>query len=179
MKTCSKCCIEKPRSEFAKRKASLDGLQPSCKACKKSEYANWYASNSDVSKKASVSWATKNHKRVRANTVKWRSENSERVKRNMDAWRKANPEKAKSHRLKNKFSITLEYFNELLEAQNYRCKICNTDVPRGRGNFHIDHDHLTGKVRGLLCNCCNVGLGMFKDDEEILLKAAAYLSKST
>ena len=45
----------------------------------------------------------------------------------------------------------------------------------GGGRFHIDHDHSTGKVRGLLCTACNMGLGLFKDDPEMLLRAIDYL----
>ncbi len=43
---------------------------------------------------------------------------------------------------------------------------------------HIDHDHSTGKVRGLLCSCCNTGIGMFKDNPDVLDRAAFYLVRS-
>lgn len=77
------------------------------------------------------------------------------------------------------YGITLDQFNQIKQEQGNRCKICNTDEPKGRHNcFHVDHCHSTGKVRGLLCNKCNVGLGSFKDDPEILKIAAEYLIKN-
>ena len=66
-------------------------------------------------------------------------------------------------------------------AQNERCAICGTEVfgtRNGRVTYpHVDHDHDTGKVRGLLCHKCNSGLGFFDDCPEIMLEAVAYLTK--
>lgn len=73
------------------------------------------------------------------------------------------------------YGITEEDFQQMLLDQNYKCAICNADSPGGRGNWHVDHCHDTGKVRGLLCHCCNTGLGLFKDNEDLLLKARNYL----
>jgi len=65
----------------------------------------------------------------------------------------------------------------MLEAQNGRCKICGTDAPNGMGTFHVDHCHITSKVRGLLCHKCNVGLGHFNDNISILSAAILYLNE--
>jgi hypothetical protein len=46
-----------------------------------------------------------------------------------------------------------------------------------RHRLHVDHDHVTGKVRGLLCNTCNVALGALQDSEELLIKAAGYIAR--
>jgi hypothetical protein len=65
----------------------------------------------------------------------------------------------------------------MLKEQGGVCKICGTDKPWSRsGKFTIDHDHATGRVRGLLCHNCNLGLGKFKDSIEFLRKAMEYLS---
>lgn len=64
-----------------------------------------------------------------------------------------------------------------LEAQGGVCAICGADGPGGRGGWHRDHDHATGKWRDLLCHYCNVGLGHFQDDPELLEKAATYLRR--
>ena len=82
--------------------------------------------------------------------------------------------------LKNRYGISLEEYNTMLEQQNYSCKICNSkqsSSPHGSSNFAVDHCHGTGKVRGLLCNHCNRGLGLFKDNAELLKTALNYLEK--
>lgn len=65
-------------------------------------------------------------------------------------------------------------------AQGDRCAICGSlDIGViGQANWPIDHDHNTGKVRGLICNFCNKGLGNFKDDPSILRAAAEYLERN-
>ena len=87
-------------------------------------------------------------------------------------------EKAKERHLQAKYKITLKEYDKILEKQDGGCKICKIKTPGRQGRFHFDHDHLTGKIRGLLCNKCNLGLGQFKDDPEILIAAAHYLINS-
>lgn len=73
----------------------------------------------------------------------------------------------------------LEY-QQLFQKQNSKCAICNTLITRTKdeGNVaHVDHDHKTGKVRGLLCVTCNSGLGSFKDNPNLLYNAISYLEK--
>lgn len=82
----------------------------------------------------------------------------------------------KDIKLKKKYSISIEKYKEMLETQQYKCKICLTIDPRGPQNvFVVDHCHKTGLVRGLLCNHCNTALGKFKDSSEILDRALAYV----
>lgn len=72
--------------------------------------------------------------------------------------------------------LTLEQYAEMLKQQNERCAICgSTDTGANTNNFAVDHNHETGKIRGLLCKPCNLALGLFKDAETILLKAVYYL----
>lgn len=80
-------------------------------------------------------------------------------------------------RLVKMYGITLSDYDEMLEVQGGICAICGTEDPKGRGRFHVDHDHNTGAVRGLLCHGCNTSLGHFKDDEDKLLAAVDYLRK--
>ena len=62
------------------------------------------------------------------------------------------------------------------QFQNGCCAICKGEEPSDfKGRLSIDHDHSSGKIRGLLCMKCNSGLGMFNDDEDILLNAIKYL----
>ena len=80
-----------------------------------------------------------------------------------------------------KYGITPEGYNAFFEQQSGRCAICGTDKPGGKGRkrnlFAVDHDHDTGKVRALLCSECNVGIGLFRDDPDLLLRAIGYLAK--
>lgn len=91
-------------------------------------------------------------------------------------------DKGKKHRkwrLKTIYKITEEDFQNLITLQNNLCAICGKPQNgRWKKNLHIDHDHTTGKIRGLLCNLCNLGVGKFKDDPHLLRKAANYLEKS-
>lgn len=75
--------------------------------------------------------------------------------------------------LKYFYGITPEQRAELFRKQAGRCVICNR--PAWEKDLDIDHDHKTGKVRGLLCRNCNTGLGMFGDNVEILQNAIEYI----
>jgi hypothetical protein len=90
------------------------------------------------------------------------------------------PNKKKSSQLKYEYGITLEQYNQLLVEQEGSCSICKSVSPNRSGSnyFHVDHCHITNKVRGLLCNSCNLGLGSFKDNTIILQKAIEYLNNS-
>jgi hypothetical protein len=74
-----------------------------------------------------------------------------------------------------RYGITREMFKEMLSDQSSRCAICDTDVDEK--SSHIDHCHTTGKVRGILCEKCNKGLGQFDDDVNYLKNAIKYLTK--
>lgn len=75
-----------------------------------------------------------------------------------------------------KYNITLEEYEALLEAQGYVCAICGKAEPSGRA-LSVDHCHLTGKLRELLCYRCNTTLGKFEDDPQKLIACADYLKK--
>lgn len=76
--------------------------------------------------------------------------------------------------------MSIEDYNNMLESQNYLCAICNrhyTEVIHGKKKrLCIDHCHTTGKIRGLLCDKCNRGLGLFCDSYDILMSAINYLN---
>lgn len=77
----------------------------------------------------------------------------------------ADPRKRRSRALKQKYNIDITAFDARLESQGGRCanQKCRTDKPGGMGSFHVDHDHVTGTIRGLLCGKCNTGLGHLGD----------------
>jgi hypothetical protein len=70
--------------------------------------------------------------------------------------------------------MTVEEHDKLLKKQKNRCAICRKKF---RKTPHIDHSHVTGKNRGLLCDDCNLGLGRFKDSVKVLGKAIIYLKQ--
>jgi hypothetical protein len=76
----------------------------------------------------------------------------------------------------NKYGISRAKFEELYDKQLGRCAICL--LPLSETRIHVDHDHKTRKIRGLLCNTCNPGLGYFRDDPAMLERAAAYIREN-
>jgi 23S rRNA G2069 N7-methylase RlmK/C1962 C5-methylase RlmI len=81
-------------------------------------------------------------------------------------------------RLTNYPGLTLDKFHSILERQDFGCAICGVDVVSVRQKtVHIDHDHETGKVRGILCAKCNTGLGKL-DDGRLFASAERYLARS-
>jgi hypothetical protein len=76
--------------------------------------------------------------------------------------------------LRRKFGITVDQYYALLAKQNHCCAICKAKCATGY-RLAVDHDHVTGEVRGLLCQGCNTGVGKFKDSPELLRSAAEYL----
>ena len=83
----------------------------------------------------------------------------------------------KDYRLKlnlDKFNITMEKYNDMLKKQNYLCGICFVDEGK---SLCIDHDHITSRVRGLLCSRCNKGLGLLGDSINSVKSALKYLEK--
>lgn len=75
------------------------------------------------------------------------------------------------------YKISIEDYNKMLVLQNNSCAICKRPKPTGKGGFHVDHCHSTGKVRSLLCSKCNLLLGMAEENSEVLLNASIYLEK--
>lgn len=81
-----------------------------------------------------------------------------------------------SYNLERRYGMSLEDKVRMFEDQGRTCKICDYKGSV-HNDFHVDHCHDTGKVRGLLCNNCNAGLGMFQDNLELLFMAIGYLSE--
>lgn len=108
---------------------------------------------------------------------KFRALNPEKNHKRKREWYLKNKEKVcffrrRSRILKN-YNMTLEDLENMELKQNRKCLICNEKLP-----LKIDHDHATGKVRGLLCDLCNRGLGYFKDNPKLLVNAAEYILDS-
>lgn len=89
------------------------------------------------------------------------------------------PEYHRNKELLKAYGVTLEWYRETLASQNDACAICKqpeTTLIRGKViNMSVDHNHITGAARGLLCTQCNRALGLFKDNEYTLQSAISYL----
>lgn len=107
--------------------------------------------------------------------------NKEKIKDYSRKYNRENREKVKNSKLKRIHKISLEQYNDLLIKQNYVCAICKNKEVRidsrlGKTSaLSVDHCHVTGKIRGLLCFACNVAIGKFKDDISVLQNAIKYL----
>lgn len=75
-----------------------------------------------------------------------------------------------------RYKLTKEEYDGILKNQNNLCGICGI-ILKDDYNTHVDHNHQTGKIRGLLCVGCNTGLGNFKENPFILIKAIKYIEK--
>lgn len=97
-------------------------------------------------------------------------------------WRKNNPAHFRAIERKRRYGISSEEFERMYADQAGKCAICLKSIVDGSGQgrdaLAFDHDHRTGRVRGLLCAVCNRGLGMFEDDPERLRQAAKYIERS-
>jgi hypothetical protein len=123
----------------------------------------------------------------KAKNLAYYQENKALVRQRAKEWKKANPEKVRlSNRktwVKSTYGITWDAYLDLYNKAEGRCEVCGLFLElleKGKGTptgVCVDHDHETGKVRGILCRSCNVALGHFKDDTVKVLKAYEYLLK--
>jgi len=188
MKKCCSCKEIKGDESFCKNRGRKDGLNPECRSCvtkrqednkeKISEYqAKWQKENKDKKREAARIYRARHREEINA-------------KKRADWARKkvANTPKVPRDKTKERlrqYKLTPEKYEAMLRAQEGCCAICGTTEPRGRGRWHIDHDHACcpgaktcGKcVRGLLCSFCNYALGFFRDSPDFLLAGVDYLRR--
>lgn len=91
----------------------------------------------------------------------------------------ADPDKAREYQLIRKYGITVKQYDELLERQQGRCAVCVRPAEEFPRRLAVDHDHVTGEVRGLLCNYCNHRLVGRHRDPGLLRRIAEYLEVGT
>jgi hypothetical protein len=118
----------------------------------KAYQAAWYQKNKEKKEEQRRARNKANPEKHRQSVARWRANNAGYVK---DLW------------LRQNYGITLEQRNKILESQGNRCAVCRTDEPAGRWNeWHTDHCHATGRVRGILCMRCNIAVGQFFADAD-------------
>lgn len=114
------------------------------------------------------------------NGKRWRIENADQQRANAAIWQTANVLKYRNGRTVRNWKrrgivLTRKQYDAMFIEQEGRCAICRVDANTLERAMCVDHDHNTGKVRGLLCYKCNSGLGFFRDDRDLLVRATSYL----
>ena len=163
MTTCTKCGVRQPLENFYKAAGTRDGLRGDCKACFKARAKARYPQVREQAIARAKQWRVDNIDRYR--------ENQRRMRATPQAKRKS-----REYHLGRTFGLTIEEYEAMLAAQGGVCAICERP-PRADISLHVDHDHDTGAVRGLVCFRCNNALGDFNDDPSLVARAAAYLHR--
>lgn len=118
--------------------------------------------------------AYKDKEKLKAYQKAWRARPEYRAQRK-DYYR-ANREAYRDKWLRRTWGISLAEFTALLDGQDGRCAICGTKNP-GKKGFAIDHDHSTGRIRGVLCRGCNTGIGLLGESVDTMISAIEYIKR--
>jgi hypothetical protein len=132
-----------------------------------------YQANPEKYRKMAKLWREKNIEKDKENQKRRYWKNPEYYREQAKERAKRNPEGIKNAWLLRHYGITLEHYKSKLKEQNGVCAICLRQD--SYFSLAVDHNHKTGKIRGLLCSQCNLALGKFNDNPEILNKAIIYL----
>ena len=114
--------------------------------------------------------ATRRSARHIAGVKRWQQENSERLNAYRREYRSV-PRSSASNATPTTgrtYGKTADEVDEIVELQGGRCLICKSELPERLASRHLDHDHTTGKIRGVLCIDCNHGIGKLKDSPDLL-----------
>jgi hypothetical protein len=170
-KKCPICDKEKPLNDFYKGKNYKLGVRSYCKECEIKNAKLWTNKNLEKSKLSKKAYYSSHKKQELNRAKKRRKEHPEIFKK----WREEHRYYTKNWHLKKNYGITLVQYNEMLIAQNGTCIICKREEIDKNKSLAVDHDHQTGKVRGLLCRRCNTVLGLLNENPEIFNTFINYL----
>jgi hypothetical protein len=166
-KTCRKCSIRKPLSEFYAKPEAKDGRKSPCKECCRQTQKAWKQRNGPAVRRLACSYRKRNRSKLRERHAERAKVHGVEMAEYRRRWN-----------LAKRYGITVERFFEILEKQGGKCGICGKTLGKKDRNAVVDHCHGTGVVRGILCVRCNVALGAFGDSCEGLAKAMLYLERS-
>lgn len=134
----------------------------------------YYLKNKEYILKRNKLYRDNNKEKISAQKKEWARKNSDNLVIKVREYRRKNRDKTKKWNTKQRYNLDLEDVNNILIKQNNLCKICNDSLTQ----YHIDHNHKTNFVRGILCKKCNTGLGMFRDNTDYLFSAIEYLKEN-
>jgi hypothetical protein len=153
----------------------------SCPLCSKKINTEWREKNSDKNKEQHKKSYKRNGKKHRAATKRYYKKHKKEMRAAQKKWNDAHEEtlriQYRERRLLKLYNMSLEDYDNLLKQQKGVCAICKQPNLNGK-NLAVDHDHKTGKVRGLLCSKHNRALGAFLDDLQLLKAAVKYLEEA-
>jgi len=139
--------------------------------------ASYYQRNKDDIKSKQKIYRQLHKSELSEKGREYRKKNKKRLDKYYSEWSKNNQNKKRNAHLLRKFGINLEQYNTLLQLQKGKCAICGRkEASNSKPNLSVDHDHKTGNIRGLLCNRCNIVLGLIDDSIDILATAIDYLN---
>lgn len=164
-KVCTKCTVAQPLDEFYVNNTRSGQRMAACKSCQRAAASEWKRKNPDRARKQLYEWRDKNMDKMTAATERWRERNPEKQAAN-----------ARRYGLR-RFGLTPEQYDDMLAAQQFSCAICRKHQTLFKRRLAVDHHHETGKVRALLCDNCNKGIGCLQEDPEIFAAAVAYLKE--
>jgi len=175
---CGTCGLEKPIEEFPRKKDGKYGRASWCSACNYKKVKEWRSRNPTKRLEQNRRHYHRHHDHyLQRNRWRYIVSHERRLEIARRAMAKVRATLGKigmrETRLKWKYGISLEDYNRVLAQQGGVCAICGSHP--GRRPLDVDHDHKTGRIRGLLCESCNKALGLFRDDPSILRKAAEYV----
>jgi hypothetical protein len=155
-----------------------------CKFCKLEKDRRWKANNWEQHKKSAT--RARNANRSKAN--EWnkmdRERDPEKYKKWSKEWKDRNREKVRKQEICRIHKLTIKQYDQMIKDQDNKCYICGKEETRGGKSGHpmpltVDHTEKNGvyQVRKLLCHFCNIGIGNFKENISLLLKAIDYLKE--
>ena len=174
MKQCAKCKKILPIAEFHKDKSRQDGVYSYCKKCNYENVRKYIEKKPKHYSEYGKRYRVKNHEKLMDYSRKWAINNRTRHIQTSCDWQHRNKDRVFANNIKRNFGISVKQYSELLKNQGGVCAICGS-IPNAKKRMAIDHDHKTGRIRGLLCHMCNLSLGGFRDDPEMLKAAIVYL----
>ena len=180
-KPCFRCQVLKPLTLFTRSQATPDGHLATCKECVKESLT----SRLKVSPTEKVCTKCSTMKPIGEFPKNKRTRDGHQTHCKL-CHKKYRDEKTPSQRLldarnthyKAKFGIDFEEYLRILRGQGDKCAICGKRMLDTDRLFHVDHNHVTGKIRGILCGNCNLGVGNFQDSPDILRNAITYLQEN-
>ncbi|MFF4406969.1 endonuclease VII domain-containing protein [Streptomyces sp. NPDC001404] len=174
VKWCPRCKASLPREAFGRHRGRDDGLQDWCRPCAREYAKQWDKRKRQERRELKNPPVSLGFKRCRGcGETKPHSEWHRNAAAPDGLSTRCKACKAVAGRaghLQRKYGLTEAELRELVEQQGRVCVICLAAVPE-----HVDHDHATGVVRGVLCFSCNAALGQFKDRPDVMRRAAAYV----